>query len=99
MSHPGEMLMGSPGAGTIFLSPSLMVALGFGLSSLPLSPSPEGLASCFLLPLPRPLESSKEQGGAVSLFAEPSCSQSSLPHKGVWDRGAVGGLGKAIGFL
>ena len=99
MSHPSEMLMGTPRAGTTFLSPSLLVALRFGLSSLPLSPSPAGLASCCLLPLPRPLESSKEQRGAVSLFVEPSCSQTFLPPKRVWGRGVVGGLGKAMGFL
>lgn len=80
MSCAGETLMGTPGGGTTSLSPSLLVALGFGLSSLPLSPA--GLASCFLLPFPRASGSSEEQRGAVRVFAEPSCSQTSLPPMG-----------------
>lgn len=91
--------MGTPRAGTTFLSPSPLVALGFGISSPPPSPSPAGPALRFFLPLPRALESSREQRGAVSLFAEPSCSQTSLPPKGVWGWGVVGGLGKAMGCL
>jgi len=91
--------MGTPGAGSTFLSPSLLVALGFRLSSLLLSPGLAGLPSCFLLCLPSALESGKGQRGAVSLFAEPSCSQTSLPPKGMWDQGVVGGLGKAMGCL
>lgn len=45
MSHPSEMLMGTPRTGTTFLSLSWVVAFGLRVSSLLLSPSPTGLCA------------------------------------------------------
>lgn len=51
----------SPELAPPFLSPSLLVALGFSFSFLLLAPSPAGLALGFLFPLPKALGSNEEQ--------------------------------------
>lgn len=56
---------GLPRAGTSFLSPSLLVALGFGFSFLLLAPSPAGLALGFLFPLQRLWEAVRSSQAAV----------------------------------
>lgn len=64
---------GLPRAGTSFLSPSLLVASGFGFSFLLLAPSPAGLALGLVFPVPKALGSSEEQ---------PSCCQTSPSPRG-----------------